>query len=179
MVVESVLANSWDMNINLRYLVIQNENQPALLPLIRPQAHQGWRPATEHPQKNRQPSLLPSALRPRSVLRYTDYVHTACRSTSFMLAHHAQGKSYARNPLLPSLHIERTVFRSNMFCGFNARRYFLSRKQDTYTGLAPLVGARRASVRCRHTVEPKAGLSGSTTGTHNGNLKLGFSGSTN
>ena len=57
-------------------------------------------------------------------------------------------------------------------------RFFLSRKKDTYTGLAPLVGARSASVRRRHTVEPKAGLSGSTTGTHNGNLKLGFSGST-
>ena len=146
MVVESVLANSWDMNINLRYLVIQNENQPALLPLIRPQAHQGWRPATEHPQKNRQPSLLPSALRPRSVLRYTDYVHTACRSTSFMLAHHAQGKSYARNPLLPVLHIERTVFRSNMFCGFNARRYFcLENRTRILAWLRLLVPAERLS----------------------------------
>ena len=39
-----------------------------------------------------------------------------------------------------------------------ATQVFLSRKKDTYTGLAPLVDARSASVRCRHTVEPKAGL---------------------
>ena len=53
-------------------------------------------------------------------------------------------------------------------------RFFLSRKKDTYTGLAPLVDARSASVRCRHTVEPKAGWSGSATDAHNGSLNRVF-----
>ena len=60
-----------------------------------------------------------------------------------------------------------------------ATQVLLSRKKDTYTGLVPFVGARSASVRRRHTVEPKAGWSGSATNAHNGSLKPGFSGSTN
>ena len=57
-------------------------------------------------------------------------------------------------------------------------RFFCLEKRTRILAWLRLLGACRASVRRRHTVEPKAGWSGSATDAHNGSLKPGFSGST-